>query len=216
LRRGEFCPSYLYSEQSAARIADYRPDIKLLLSLRPPVEMIYSWYWYNRNAVVGSIPKTFAEMMQNRFLRDLGLYAAHLKPYLERFPGENILVIQFDAIRRDPDRARQRTYEFLGVDPDFKPQISEEGKNAARAPRFPLIQAGAQRLYNGISALPGVGTALKSPVVAKTLETVYHSLNSKAQKYEPLTPEERRKWEDYYTADQAELSRILQGLKVVE
>lgn len=214
--RGEFCPAYLYSEQAATRIADYRPDIKLLLSLRPPVEMIYSWYWYNRNAVVGSLPKTFAEMMENPFLRDLGLYASHLKPYLQRFPGENILVIQFDAIRRDPDRTRQRTYEFLGVDPNFKPQLSEEGKNAARAPRFPLIQSGAQHLYNGISSLPGVGKVLKSPVVAKTLQTVYHRLNSKAQKYQPLTAEERRKWEDYYAADQAELSQILSSLQVVQ
>ena len=39
------------------RIAAYRPDIKLLLCLRPPVEMIYSWYWYNRNAVVASLPE---------------------------------------------------------------------------------------------------------------------------------------------------------------
>jgi hypothetical protein len=36
----------------------------------------------------------------------------HLKPYLDRFPAKNILVVQFDAIRRDPDRVRQRTYEF--------------------------------------------------------------------------------------------------------
>ncbi len=42
--RGEFCPAYLYSEEAATRIAAYRPDIKLLLCLRPPVEMIYSWY----------------------------------------------------------------------------------------------------------------------------------------------------------------------------
>jgi len=213
--RGEFCPAYLYSEQSAARIADYRPDVKLLLALRPPVEMVYSWYWYNRNAVVGSLPKTFPEMMDNPFLRDLGLYARHLKPYLDRFPSENLLVIQFDAIRRDPDRVRRRTYEFLGVEPNFKPQFSEEGKNAARAPRFPLIQSGAQRLYNGVSGLPGVSQVLKSPVVAKTLQTVYHRLNSKAQKYEALTPEERRKWEEYYAADQAELSRMLHGLAVI-
>ena len=106
--RGEFCPSYLYSEEAAERIAAYRPDIKLLLCLRPPVEMIYSWYWYNRNAVVASLPKSFAEMMENPFLRDLGCFARHLKPYLDRFPAKNFLVIQFDAIRRDPDQVRHR------------------------------------------------------------------------------------------------------------
>ncbi len=212
--RGEFCPSYLYSEEAAARIAAYRPDIKLLLCLRPPVEMIYSWYWYNRNAVVATLPETFAEMMENPSLRDIGCYARHLQPYLDRFPAENFLVVQFDAIRREPDRVRQRTYEFLNVATDFKPEV-EASKNEARAPRFPLLQSSAQRLYDGVSALPGVGKILKSPAVAKTLQDLYHRFNSKAQKYAPLTPEERRKWEDYYAADQAELARQLQSLDVI-
>jgi hypothetical protein len=214
--RGEFCPSYFYSEEAAARIAAYHPDIRLLFSFRPPVDMIYSWYWYNRNAVIGSLPKTFAAMMENPYLRDLGLYAHHLKPFLKHFPAENILVIQFDAIRRDPDHVRRRIYEFLTVDPDFKPQLSQEGKNAARAPRFPLIQSAAQGLYSGISSLPVVGRAVKSSVVAKTLQGVYHRLNSKAQKYQSLTPEERAKWEKYYAADQEELRSLLQTVKVVE
>jgi Sulfotransferase domain len=213
--RGEFCPSYLYSEEAAARIAAYRPDIKLLLCLRPPAEMIYSWYWYNRNAVVASLPESFEEMMENPFLRDLGCFAQHLKPYLDRFPAKNILVVQFDAIRRDPDRVRQRTYEFLKVAMDFKPQL-EADKNEARAPRFPLLQSSAQRLYGGLSALPGAGKVLKSPVVARTLQSVYHRFNTRARKYEPLSLQERLNWEAYYAADQKELSNLLQGLQVID
>ena len=214
--RGEFCPSYLYSEEAAARIAAYRPDIKLLLCLRPPAEMIYSWYWYNRGAIVASLPGSFAEMMENPFLRDVGCFARHLRPYLDRFPAKNILVVQFDAIRRDPDRVRQRAYEFLGVAADFKPPLSQEGKNAARAPRFPLLQSGAQRLYGALTALPGADKILKSPVVAKTLQSAYHRLNSKARKYDPLSAQERLKWEAYYAADQKELSDLLQALQVIE
>ena len=169
--RGEFCPAYLYSEEAAARIAAYGPDIKLLLCLRPPVEMIYSWYWYNRNAVVASLPDSFEEMMENSFLRDLGCFARHLRPWLDRFPAKSILVIQFDAIRRDPDRVRRCAYEFLGVAADFKPQLSQQGKNPARAPRFPLLQSSVQRLYGVLSALPGADKVLKSPVIVKTLQS---------------------------------------------
>ena len=214
--RGEFCPSYLYSEEAAARIGAYRPDVKLLLCLRPPVEMIYSWYWYNRNAVVASLPESFHEMMENPFLRDLGCFARHLKAYLGRFPAKNILVVQFEAIRRDPDRVRQRAYEFLGVASDFKPQLSQEGKNAARAPRFPVLQSSAQRLYGGVSKLRGFEKILKSPVVAKMLQSAYHRLNTKARKYEPLSAQERLKWEAYYELDQKELSDLLQGLQVID
>lgn len=212
--RGEFCPAYLYSEEAAARIAAYRPDVKLLLCLRPPVEMVYSWYWYNRNAVIASLPDTFAAMMEDAFLRDLGRFAKHLQPYLERFPVENILVVQFEAIRRAPEEVRRRVYEFLGVTSDFVPP-ADSGKNAARAPRFPLLQAGAQRVYEGVSALPGVGKALKSPAVANALQAAYHRLNSKAQKYAPLPEPERKKWEEYYVADQAALARQLANIEVI-
>ena len=213
--RGEFCPAYFYSEEAAVRIAAYRPDIKLLLCLRPPVEMIYSWYWYNRNAVVASLPETFAGMMENPFLRDLGCYARYLKPYLDRFPAENILVVQFDAIRRAPDHVRESVYQFLNVDAAFQPQL-EAGKNEARAPRFPLLQSGAQRVYEGVSTLPGVGKILKSPVVAKTLQNSYHRFNTRARKYEPLSAQERAKWEAYYAVDQKELRRQLQDIQIIE
>lgn len=213
--RGEFCPSYLYSEEAAARIAAYRPDIKLLLCLRPPVDMIYSWYWYNRNAVVASLPDSFEEMMENPFLRDLGCFARYLRPYLDRFPAQNILVVQFDAIRCAPEHVRQRVYEFLHVAADLKPQL-EAGKNAARAPRFPLLQSSAQRLYGGVSTLPGVGKLLRSPAVAKTLQSAYHRLNTKTRKYESLSPEEHLKWETYYAADQEELSHLLRTLGVID
>jgi hypothetical protein len=213
--RGEFCPAYLYSEEAATRIAAYRPDIKLLVCLRPPVEMIYSWYWYGRNAVVTSLPESFEEMMENPFLRDLGCFARHLRPYLDRFPAKNILVVQFGAILRDPDRVRQGVYEFLSVAPDFKPQLEAE-KNPARAPRFPILQSGAQRLYAGICAVPGVDRLLKSPAIAKMLHDTYRLLNTKARKYEPLAPEERLKWEAYYAADQEELSRLLRSFQVID
>lgn len=212
--RGEFCPSYLYLDEAADRIKAYRPDIKLLLCLRPPVEMIYSWYWYGRNAILAKLPETFEEMMQDPFLRDVGRFALHFRRYLDRFPAENFLVVQFDAIRRSPEGVRRGVYEFLGVDPDFKPQL-EKGKNEARAPRFPLLQSGAQRVYQGVSGLPGAGKFLKSPVVAKMLQSAYHRLNSKARQYQPLAPEERLKWEAYYAADQEELARLLQGLQVI-
>ena len=213
--RGEFCPAYLYSEEAATRIAAYRPDIKLLVCIRPPVEMIYSWYWYGRNAVVASLPESFEKMMENPFLRDVGCFARHLRPYLDRFPAENILVVQFDAIRRDPDRVREGVYKFLDVAADFKPQ-REAGKNPARAPRFPILQSSAQRLYAAISAVPGVGKLLKSPAVAKMLQDAYHRLNTRAREYEPLAPEERLKWEAYYAADQEELSHLLRSLQVID
>ena len=48
------------------------------------------------------------------------------------------------------------------------------------------------------------------------LHETYQRLNTKAQKYEPLAPEERLKWEAYYAADQEELSRLLRNVRVID
>ena len=103
----------------------------------------------------------------------------------------------------------------MNVTADFKPQFEAE-KNPARAPRFPILQSAAQRFYSGISALPAVGKLLRSPGLAKMLQDIYHRLNTNIQKYEPLAPEERVKWEAYYAADQEELSQLLQDLQVID
>ncbi len=215
MRRGEFCPSYLYSPEAATRMSVYRKDLKILVCLRPPVDMIYSWYWYNRNSVVAQLPPTFGAAMENPLVRDLGCYAQHLKPFLAQFPPENILVIDFAAIRRSPDLVRQSTYEFLGVTPDFVPVLEMEGQNAARRPRFGWLQAAAQRLHAGLSRMPGTAQLLKSPAVAESLQRVYHRFNSRAQKYAPLTAAEKSHWEQYYAADQSELAGLLKNLRVI-
>ena len=174
-------PSYLYSEEAAARIAAYRPDIKLLLCLRPPAEMIYSWYWFNRNAVVASLPESFEEMMENPFLRDLGCFARHLKPYLDRFPAENILVVQFDAIRRDPDRVRQRDLRIFGGRRGLQTAALPAGKE--RRPGSSVSPSPIQRSASLRRPLrsSGRGKLLKSPSVARTLQSVYTGFNTKAR-----------------------------------
>ena len=88
-------------------------------------------------------------------------------PWVRRFPGGTIRAVAFAAWRGGPDQGRQEVDDFLGGATDVTPPI-ESGKNAARAPRFPLLQAGAQRVYEGVSRIPGVGSVLKSMPVART------------------------------------------------
>jgi hypothetical protein len=44
--RGEFSPTYMADPDSAKLIRDTFPNIKLIVSLRNPVDMIYSLYWW--------------------------------------------------------------------------------------------------------------------------------------------------------------------------
>ena len=95
-------------------------------------------------------------------------------------------------------------------------QHSKPGRTPPGLRAFRCYNPARNEYMKASPRFPGVGKVLKSPVVAKTLQSAYHRLNSRAQKYEQLAPEERRKWEEYYAADQEELSKLLGNLQVIE
>lgn len=120
---GEFTPGYLVSESAAARIKKYFPDAKLILCLRDPVERAYSQYFYHR-AKGKEMAETFEAALQGRHREhylNKGMYAKHLMTYLELFPREQILVLFYSELKRDPRLLVQRLYRFLGVDDAYQP-----------------------------------------------------------------------------------------------
>jgi hypothetical protein len=52
---------------------------------------------------------------------------------------ERVLVVQFEACTRDPSRELARIYEFLGLDPDFRPATIDQRVNEARAKKVDLV-----------------------------------------------------------------------------
>ena len=74
--------------------------------------------------------------MENPFLRDLGCFARHLRPYLDRFPAKNILVVQFDAIRRAPD-ACARASTDSSTSTRFQTATSKQAKTRPALRVFP-------------------------------------------------------------------------------
>ena len=75
---------YLYDPRAPERIRDYSPDMKLVVSLRDPVERAYSSYLNQRAA--GELPKSasFGEAI-NRFpdLIEKSTYAPGLRRFLD-------------------------------------------------------------------------------------------------------------------------------------
>ena len=138
--RGEWSTSYLYSEEAAERIRACYPNAKLLAILRNPVHRAYSQY---RNAVRGGeIPKTMsfdAYSEKEKSVWDQGLYAVQLERYLKLFPREQILVLIYEDIKKDPVAFMRRIHEFLGIRPDFVASMINEEVNIARTPTFVWI-----------------------------------------------------------------------------
>lgn len=141
-------PAYLFWPHALERMRAYRPDMKLIASLRDPIERAFShWAMYygklrsyptfsqlaqgpSRKALLDRIPPDWNHpRMRRRSMIPRGLYGEQVQRGLELFPREQWLFLDFHELVRDHRAALGRTTRFLGL-ADFP-----------RTPRLPVIQS---------------------------------------------------------------------------
>lgn len=133
---GEISPQYLYCPACPERIAQSLPNVKLIVTLRHPVDRAYSQYGFavQRRNYRGS----FAEFIDARpTALDKGFYSEHVQNYLRYFPREQLLPLIFEEIFADVAKARRRVADFLDVDVDRFDETTVQAKvNASTVPSF--------------------------------------------------------------------------------
>lgn len=139
-KRGEFSTSYLYSREAPERIHSLYPHAKLIAILRNPITRAYSQY---RNAIkAGEIKEsmTFEEYQRSKpSVQEQGLYARQLAQYETYFKREQLLVLIYEDIQKDPILFMKRIYTFLDIDATFVSSMVHEEINVARTPRHVFV-----------------------------------------------------------------------------
>lgn len=130
---GEIGVRYLDSPAACQAIRRRLPEVKLIVILRQPVERAYSHYrMYRRNGselcetfeqALADEPRRLQEGWFRALHQHLGYYHQHLKPYFENFSREQIRVFLFDELKADPAGLMRDLFVFLGVDPEFRPDM---------------------------------------------------------------------------------------------
>ncbi len=133
-RVGEASPWYLRSEGAAARIAEARPDARIIAILREPVSFLRSFHlqWVRNNVeterdfrkAIALEPERRAgrriprgrKVPQTLFYSDHVHYVEQLGRYHAVFPSEQILVLIYDDFRRENETTVGRVLRFLDVD----------------------------------------------------------------------------------------------------
>lgn len=130
---GEASPFYLYHPEVPARLRSLCPAARLLVLLRNPVDRAFSHYQQSRRA--GVEPLSFEEALEaeparlreaafdgagSGAMKDYsyaarGQYAEQLARWLPRFPREQLLVTQSEALFAAPEGQMRRVFEFLGL-----------------------------------------------------------------------------------------------------
>lgn len=147
VRAGEASTSYLCSADAPARLKRFRPDAKIIMVLRDPVERAYSQYWnHTRDSVE---PLSFEEALEAEPGRaergwwcgyhyvGCGLYAEQVKRYLDLFGGKSVRVYLFEDLVRDGEGVCRDLFSFLGVDVGHTVEVGR-ALNRSGPPRSPL------------------------------------------------------------------------------
>jgi hypothetical protein len=201
---GEVCNSYIFSEEAPTRMRAYNPALKLVTSLRNPIDRAFSNYlFFLRNAqVAGSFEEAVAARPD---LLVQGLYARHLERYLACFPRAQLLVLAFDDLKRDPYAFARRLLEFIEVDSNHIPDVAAEKVLRASQPRSRfaarLVKQAAIRVRR--VGLPDVVTRVKSGALPRLLYRQYAE-----SEYPKMRAETRAELVRYFTADVARLSEL--------
>ncbi|MFX1573969.1 MAG: sulfotransferase domain-containing protein [Promethearchaeota archaeon] len=125
--KGEFTASYIRFPHALSLIHKHFPSVKLIISLRNPIDRAFSQYQYSIQ--LGgrlSVYKNFREALENdkANLVERGFYYKQLKSCYQIFPREHVLILFFDDIKKDPLKYMQQIYSFLGLkNQEFIPNL---------------------------------------------------------------------------------------------
>lgn len=106
------------------------PEAKFIVVLRDPVRRAISAYlhWMKKGSAppLLGLKKTATTLPKMRIV-EYGLYAKYLKFWMKHIPSDRFRIIFFeDQITKNWDQTLTDTYEYLGLDPDFKPQLPDK------------------------------------------------------------------------------------------
>lgn len=115
-KMGEFTPAYFYSDDALRRIKHHYPDIKIIVSLRHPVDRAYSNFCFHKNIGVINPKVGFYEFIttkRQQYWKE-SLYAERLN-FLQQLFGESLKIVLFKDIQNDPNEVLKELHQFLGV-----------------------------------------------------------------------------------------------------
>jgi Sulfotransferase domain. len=136
---GEISPQYLYDDDCPARIAATLPGVKLLLTLRHPVDRAYSNYGFTVQRA--KYRASFEEFVQSRpSVLERGFYSRYSRRFLEYFERDRILALLFEETFADLDAAKGKLAGFLGLDvARFPADAGTSRVNPSSVPAFGAV-----------------------------------------------------------------------------
>lgn len=205
---GEASPLYLWSRTAAARIAEVRPDARIIAILREPASFLHSLHLqfvesyveaesdFRTAIALEDSRRAGREIPRYTYWPQALLYSEHvryveqLQRYSEAFGAERMLVLIYDDFRRDNEATVREVLRFVGVDDTLAIEPVEVN---------PTVRVRSQRLHHLVHALSvgtgpasrGLKAALKAVMPQRLRRGVVRVTRQRFVYAEPEPPDER-------------------------
>ena len=180
---GECSTYYLSSKAAPGNIHSYNPDAKILVLVRNPLDRIRSHYAMDRSLglAMRPLPALIEEELalgdtanwgNCSFYVGASRYSPQLRQYYRYFAPENVCVLAFEKLVRQPDRELRKMFSFLGIAAPDGP-LALPLENKSRAVRFPRLHHGLRE--SGLK--PVIAGLLKSSLstrIGRAATSVYY------------------------------------------
>ena len=116
---GEASSNYINSRHAAQRIKELLPNVRLIATLRNPVDRAYAHY----QMLIKRREKTVSTVLTNgkkETWATSSLYYEKLQPYYDIFRQDQIKIFIFEEWATNTASALKEIYQFLEVDDDFQ------------------------------------------------------------------------------------------------
>ena len=211
---GEASPAYISNKDCPSLIKKHLPETKIIAILRQPVARAYSNFLHARRA--GREPISDFETAFNKeserkaknwsplyHYKDKGYYAEQLGRYFTLFQKENIKILLFEDLVKNPIKTTQEVFKFLNIDNSFIPDTSKKA-NISGTPNglFGLLIM-KLRYYN---LIPNIQFSNFLP--GFIIQFIFNSAYNKAR---PLAPEiKKRITHTFYKEDILKLEKLIE------
>ncbi|HEY6975257.1 MAG TPA: sulfotransferase domain-containing protein [Chitinophagaceae bacterium] len=226
--------NYIFYPQFLASIARLNPKAKLIVILRNPVDRAISSYGYFKKMLRETRPMEEALTYQPKEVTEFtknnsdftyiehGFYAKQIKNCLQYFPEQQLIVLDYNDLSKNPSALLYKLFSFLNIDTTFQPDLTPKNVTGAVKNQFlqeSIIQRGNVRKWvvdNLVDPFFPVGKR-------KMLKRKLFEMNTKKKKTAQLLPETdkgtidqiKNRLKPYFLEDAKELDSLL-GTKFSE
>ena len=204
------------SEKALERLQHHNPDCKLVFIVREPVSRAYSSY--SMEKFNGLLTRDFSEIkdvieekrfddMMYRFFIRLGLYSEFLKSIYKFFPENQVKIVLFENLGKDPAGVCREIFQWLNIDPSFTPGTEKE-YNKTQKPKSVLVSNILMRLRSNDNVIKKVAKKVLPYKVFTRLGTFLIESNKSSKRTKPISPEIKEYLQQFFAPYNKELEEL--------